>query len=244
MNRWGWILDHAGSVGFYLYAGLLAPALAGAMKEGLASAEPMWGVGLILCAVIGLEPVGVFWKVRFLQRRNREEGFEPEGSLVGLGSVVVISHMVVTVIVGLAALDCLGLAGGETNANWVGVAVILLVCKDLFTFFATGGPGVSKELPGHWKERLADYFLLVFGCVAYSVWWQGLFDLGDLASETVGMKIALAVLLGGTFTLFYLPMRLPFVLEECYRQPARGRKRRVGVELAMGVLLGFYPAFF
>ena len=240
----GWILDHAVSAGFYLYALFLAPPLARAMKEGLANPEPLWGAGLLLWAVLILEPAGVFWKVRFLRRRNREEGFEPEGGMLGLGSVVVIGHMVVTVMVGMVALDCLGLAGEGANDNWAGGAVLFLVCKDLFTFFATGGQGVTKEVPGHWKEGLADFILLVFGCVVYSVWWQGLFDLGDLGSETAGMKMALAILLGGTFALFYLPMRLPFVLEECYRQPSRGRKKRVWTELVLGALLGFYPSFF
>ena len=175
---------------------------------------------------------------------TREEGFEPEGEMLGLGSVVVIGHMVVTVLVGMAALDCLGLAGEGANDNWAGGGVLFLVGKDLLAFFATGGPSVSRELPGHWKERLADFLLLAFSCVAYSVWWQVLFDLGDLASQTVGMKVALAILLGGVFALFYLPMRLPFVLEECYRQPSRGRKKRVWTELVLGALLGFYPSFF
>ena len=241
---WGWILGHAVSLGFYLFAVFAAPPLARAMKEGLASPEPLWGVGLVLCAVVMLEPVGAFWKVRFLRRRNLEEGFEPEGEMLGLGSVVVIGHMVVTVLVGMAALDCLGLAGEGANDNWTGGGVLFLVGKDLLAFFATGGPSVSRELPGHWKERLADVFLLAFSCVAYSVWWQVLFDLGDLASQTVGMKVALAILLGGVFALFYLPMRLPFVLEECYRQPSRGRKKRLWTELVLGALLGFYPSFF
>lgn len=241
-RTWGWILGHAVSLVFYLYVFVLAPPLAGAMKEGLESPEPLWGVGLLLWAILLLEPVGAFWKVRFLRRRNQEEGFEPEGEMLGLGSVVVIGHMVVTVMVGMVALDCLGLVGEGANDNWAGAAILFLVCKDLFAFFATGGTGVARELPGHWKEGLADFLLLAFGCVAYSVWWQVFFDLGDLASQTAGMKVALAVLLGGTFALFYLPMRLPFVLEECYRQRARGRRWRVWTELAAGALLGFYPA--
>ena len=191
-----------------------------------------------------MEPVGLYWKMRFLRRRNRDEGFEPQGEVLGLGSVTVIGHMIVAALVGMVALDCLGLAGEEGHPNWIPAAAVFLVFKDLAAFFSTGGQGVAREPPGHWKEGLADFLLLAFGCVAYTVWWQGLFDLGDLATQSVGMKIALAILLGGMFLFFYLPMRVPFVLDECYRQPALGRRRRIWSELAIGAALGFYPAFF
>ena len=241
---WGWILGHAVSLGFYLYAFFVAPPLARAMKEGLASPEPMWGVGLLLWAVLMLEPVGAFWKVKFLRRRNRDEGFEPQGSMMGIFSATVIGHMIVTTVVGMVALDALGLAGEGADPTWMGVASVALVFKDLGAFFSTGGQEVSRESPGHWKERMADFFLLAFGCVAYTAWWQGVFDLSDMASQTMGMKVALAILMGAFFMFFYLPMRLPFVLDECYLRPERGRKARIGSELVMGALLGFYPAFF
>ena len=244
MKAWGWILDRAVPLVFYLYVFLLAPPLARAMKEGLENPEPMWGVGLLLWAVLLLEPVGAFWKVRFLRRRNRDEGFEPQGSMLGIFSVAVIGHMCVTTVVGMVALDAWGLAGEGADPTWMAGASVVLVFKDLGAFFSTGGQGVSRESPGHWKERMADFLLLAFGCVAYTAWWQGIFDLSDMASQTAGMKVALAILMGGFFMFFYLPMRLPFLLDECYLRPERGRKARIWLELVMGALLGFYPSFF
>ena len=232
------------SLGFYLYAFLLAPPLARAMKAGLASSEPLWGVGLVLLAVLLLESAGAFWKVRFLRRRNRDDGFEPQGSMLGIFSAAVIGHMIVTAVVGMVALDCLGLADAGDDPRWMAGASVALVFKDLGAFFSTGGQGVSREPPGHWKERLADFFLLAFGCVAYTAWWQGVFDLGDVAGQSSGMKLALAILMGGLFVFLYLPMRLPFLLDECYLRPAQGRKARIAAELALGAVLGFYPAFF
>ena len=49
--------------------------------------------------------------------------------------------------------------------------------------------------------------------------------------------------LGAIFLFFYLPMRLPFLLEEYHLCPARGRKARILFELAVGAWLGLYPAF-
>lgn len=239
-----WVRENATSLGFYLYAVFAAPPLAKALKAGLADAQTVAWPGLLLLGVLLLEPVGLRWKVLFLRRRNRDEGFAPQGSMLGLGSVTVIGHMIVATLAGMVALDCLGLAGEDGESNWMPGMAVFLVFKDLAAFFATGGQGVSREPPGHWKEGVADFLLVAFGCVAYTVWWQGLFDLGDLASQGLGMKIALAILLGGVFALFYLPMRVPFVLDECYRQPSRGRKKRLWTELVLGALLGFYPSFF
>jgi hypothetical protein len=238
----GWIRDNAISLGFYLYALFAAPPLARALKAGLADEQTAVWPGLLLFGVLLLEPVGLRWKVLFLRRRNRDEGFEPQGSMLGLGSMTVIGHMIVAVIVGLGALECL--AGEGANPNWMPALAVVLVFKDLAAFFSTGGQSVAREAPGHGKEWTADILLLAFGCVAYTVWWQGLFDLRDLATQSVGMKIALAVVLGGLFMFLYLPMRVPFLLDECYLRPAQGRRRRILSELAIGALLGFYPAFF
>ena len=237
------ILGHAATAGFYLYAIFAAPPLARALKEGLADPQPVRWPGVLLLAVLVLEPIGLRWKALFLRRRNRDESFEPQGSMMGLASAVVIGHMIVSVLVGMIALDCLGLAGEGANPAWMGAASVVLVFKDLLAFFSTGGSQVSREPPGHWKEHLADAILLAFGCLAYTAWWQGLLDLGDISSESLGMKLALVPLLGGLFMFFYLPMRVPFVMDECYLQPAQGRKARISFELVLGALLGLYPAF-
>ena len=240
----GWIRDHAISLGFYLYVFFAAPPLARALKAGLEHSEPLWIPGILLLAVLGLEPLGLRWKVLFLRRQNRDESFEPQGSMLGIVSATVIGHMTVTLLVGMVALDGLGLAGDGANPLWMAASAVVLVFKDLVAFFSTGGQSISREPPGHWKERLADFLLLAFGCVAYTVWWQAMFDLGDMATQSIGMKITLAIFLGGLFVFLYLPMRVPFLLDECYLRPAQGRRARILGELAIGALLGFYPAFF
>ena len=237
------IRDHAAAAGFYLYAFFAAPPLARALKAGLADPEPLVWPGVLLRAVLLLEPLGLRWKVLFLRRRNRDESFEPQGSMLGVVSAAVIGHMIVSVLVGMIALDCLGLAGEGADPAWMGGAAVALVFKDLLAFFSTGGSQVSREPPGHWKEHLADVVLLAFGCLAYTAWWQSLFDLGDIATESLGMKLALAPLLGGLFVFLYLPMRLPFLLDECYLRPAQGRRGRLLTELALGAAVGLYPCF-
>ena len=69
-----------------------------------------------------------------------------------------------------------------------------------------------------------------------------MFDLRDVATESLGLKLILLPILAGLFAFLYLGMRLPFLLDECYLQPAAGRRGRLVRELAVGTLLGLYPA--
>ncbi len=107
----------------------------------------------------------------------------------------------------------------------------------------TSGQSVSREPPGHPQEWLADGVLLAFSCVAYTVWWEALVDFEEIATAGMGTKLILFPFLGGLFLVVYLAMRLPWLMEEHFLQPARSRKLRLGFELAIGMALGLYPVF-
>ena len=238
---WNWIRDNAVSVFFYLYIFWLAPPLARALKEGLARPEPLWGPGGLLLAVLLLEPVGLRWKIRFLRRRNQDEGFEPQGSMLMLFSLAGIGHMIVSAVAGLVLLDCWGV---PSDSPWIAAGALLCVAKDFVAFFLCAGKAVSREAPGHWKERVADAILLAFGCVAYTVWWESLLDLGEIHTDTLVLKLVLFPFLCGFYLFLYLPLRLPFLLDEHHLRPAQGRRARILAELAIGTALGLVPAFF
>ena len=241
----GWIRGGGATLAFYLYAILAAPPLARALKSALADSQPHLLPGLLLLVVLLLEPFGLRWKFLFLRRRNADTGFVPQGSMLGVFSAATIGHMIVTVVVGMTMLDCWGVVGtdAETETTWLGAGVVALILKEFIELFVGGGQSVSREQPGHWKEHLADLFLLLYSCVAYTVWWEALLDLGEVAGAWWGMKLALMPFLGGLFVFLYLPLRLSFLLEEYYLQPAAGRKGRIWIELAFGAALGLYPVF-
>jgi hypothetical protein len=242
----GWGRAHAASLGFYLYALLLAPPLARVLKTALAGAEPVLWPGVLLLAVQFVEPVGLNWKMKFLRRRNVEEGFEPEGPMLGIFSAVGIAHVIVSVFLGMLALDCWGVigAGSEESSGWWGAVIIALVVKEIVALGASGGSDVSREAPGHWKEWLADVLMGTYGCVAYTAWWGALLDFGEMAEGAFWGRVALAPVLGAIFLFFYLPMRLSFLVEEYHLKPRAGRKARLACEGALGLGLGMYPLFF
>jgi len=242
----GWFRDHATSLGFYLYALAVAPPLSRAMKDAMVDSRTILWPGILLLVVLLLEPIGLRWKILFLRRRNNDDSFEPQGSMLAIFSAATIGHMIVTLFLGMMALDAWGVVGvgSEGASNWWGAVIVVLILKEFVELFACGGMSMAPESPGHWKQPAADFLVLAYGCVAYTAWWESLLDLGDLATEGWAMKLALIPLLGMLFMFLYLPMRLPFLLEEYFLQPKAGRKARIWTELAIGAALGFYPAFF
>jgi hypothetical protein len=242
----GWVRDNAATVAFYAYAFFLAPPLARALKEGLAREEATWLPGIVLLAALFAEPLGLRWKSTFLRRRAADAGVEPQGSMLGIFSAAGIAHVIVTTFVGMLALDCWGMMGtGENESSaWGPIVFTALVLKEFAGMFACAGQGASREAPGHWKEVAGELALLAYGCVAYTSWWSVVVDLEAVGEGALAARLALLPVFAGLFVFLYLPMRLPFLMEEHYLRPARGRKARIASELAAGAALGLYPMFF
>jgi len=241
----GWIQGKSMTLGFYAYAFFVAPHLARVLKATLSDPQPILWPGLLILLVLCLEPFALRSKIRFIRRRASEERRSPQGSMLGIFSVAVIGHFIVTMFLGMLMLDCWGKIGVETGDStvWLAWTLILLMCKELAAMMMTAGPSVSREPPGHPQEWVADLTLLVFSCVAYTVWWEALVDLEEIATLGTGTKLVLLPVLGGLFLVVYLAMRLPWLMQEHFLQPARGRKLRLAMEIGMGLVLGLYPLF-
>ncbi len=240
-----WIGQHAVSAAFYVFALAGAPPLARALKTGLAAEEPLWGPGFLLLAVLFLEPLGLRWKMRFLRRRNADAGFVPQGPMLATFSAVGIGHVIVTVFLGMLALDCWGAVGGGADAasGWWGAVIVALVLKEFVGLIAAGGNEAAREPPGHWKEWTADILLLAYGAVAYVAWWEVLLDVGSAEWNSLAERLVVTPIFAAIFLFFYLPMRLPFLLEEFQLHPAQGRRGRLLAEMAFGAFAGLYPFF-
>jgi len=241
----GWIRGNSMALCFYLYAFFVAPSLARSLKSVLADPQPILWLGLLILVVLLLEPFALHRKILFVRRRASDERREPQGSMLGIFSLAVIGHFMVTIFLGLLMLDCWGKigTGTETGSPWLAWTLVLLITKEFAALFTMGGKRVAREPPGHLQERVSDLVLLAFSCVAYTVWWEALVDLEEIAALSAGIRLALLPFLGLLFLLVYLPLRLPFLMEEQYLQPVRGRKLRLGIELAIGLILGLYPIF-
>ena len=73
----------------------------------------------------------------------------------------------------------------------MGIVVVVLILKEFAALFACAGKSAAREPPGHWKEHLADFLLLAFGCVAYTAWWESLLDISLIEEALAGAPLAL-----------------------------------------------------
>lgn len=240
-----WIQENAQTLLFYLYALLLAPWLAAQLKAGLKSSTVLVWPGVLLMAVMVLEAVGLTWKIHFLRRRWSEAGQHPNPPMLLLFSLAGIGHVIVTVFLGFLAADGWGLIGSqeEPDSAWFGWLFGLLLAKECAAFFGMSGQALSAEPPGHLKEWLADLFLLLFSCAAYTAWWSVLVDMQDLGGLPFYIKLIIAPFLGVLVFMVYLPLRLSFFMEVYYLHPAEGARKRILMECAFGLCLGLYPMF-
>jgi len=80
--------------------------------------------------------------------------------------------------------------------------------------------------------------------VAYVAWWEAILDLGQVEWNSLAEQLVVLPILAALFLFFYLPMRLPFLLEEYLLNPAQGRRGRLLAELVLGTFAGLYPLVF
>lgn len=243
----GWKWDSFLRLLFIAYAIFGAPALARPLKSALREGgENAWIPAIVILVVILLEAPGLYWKVLFTRRRALDQPVLGSGGhLTPLFMAAGIGHMIVTMFLGMTALDAMGLMEPD-SPGWVAGIIILLFFKDMGILFATAGNSTAREAPGHWKDRISDVLLLLFGAVAYTVWWEVLVDLGEAGETSLPWWtwLILGPVMGLLFLMVYLPLRLNFLIEEVYLQPAEGRRGRLLMEFGGGVLLGLYPLFF
>ncbi len=235
--------DHLPTLGFCLYALLLAPPLARLLRAGLDRPDPLWLPGALLALLLLVEPFGLVWKIRFLRRRNRETGWTPAGGMLPVFATAGIAHIIVSSFLALMLLDCWALLDNpQVPQFWPASLFILIVFRDFVTLFVCGGNAVAPEPPGHWKESTANFILWLFAAVVYTAWWSALLNLGDLGDGPAAEKFVALPFIAALFAFLYLPMRLDWLLEEYHLHPAAGRKARLLTELAIATLLGLLPA--
>ena len=145
-----------------------------------------------------------------------------------------IFHAVISIILLFQIAGCFGVKVGlqpdKAFPWWLGLLIPLSVIKELvFSAFLLSDKSDGSKPPNNTetddprysrpstREWIADVILVGYACLAYSATWSAI---------TVNMKIDgghpiltalngfLAVLL---FLIFYLPLRIPYWIEECSR---------------------------
>lgn len=216
---------------------LLSPLVVRAGRRGIDSdgASPAPWLGLLLLGVMALEVYALPAKMKQVQAAIRAHG---EGAELpdGAGFFLWMFHAVISIILTFTALNALGFPITEQSEPpwWMALLIMGTVLKELYLLFTLTPSKGSAPTPvaGSWP---VDAILVAYTCLAYSATWEIITVPLDLQGGNVAMT-GLNLLLGALlFLLFYLPLRIPYFLEEMAR--LRRPADMVGFWLSIGTAM-------
>jgi hypothetical protein len=231
---------------FHLICGLyflaISPRVVAAARG--AEAPAFWLGGLLLLAMI-LEVRALPEKMKFVNFaiRGRRQGDASSGGLFFLW----MFHAVISILVLFHAVRQFGVEispkeGSTDLPVWLSALMPLIVIKELYLLTAIW-LGKGHDLPaGRYtrpnpREGFCDFVLIAYACLAYSVTW-GMISGAPLDPANPGRMLVNGFAATLLFLIFYLPMRIPYFLEEWTAiETRRDRFRFLG-----SLLLALIPA--
>ncbi|MEM9015679.1 MAG: hypothetical protein AAGC68_01600 [Verrucomicrobiota bacterium] len=223
-----------------LYFLTLAPTVVDAASAAMRDPEArvIWS-GVLLIAIVLAELWAFPVKMRFVNEAIRDNG-----DAAGKAFYLWIFHLLVSVILIFMIAGSFGVKLSEGESDdlpwWITALMPVVVIKELafFGFLCVTPEKEAPENPKYTrpkvKEWIADVILLAYACVAYSVTWSPIARGMDLDRENPVMFVVNLFLSGLIFLMFYLPLRIPYWIEEMAQaKDRRGRWRLIGSVLVV-----------
>jgi hypothetical protein len=214
--RWeGLIFNLLSALYFLFLAPLLQTSTIASIKGEPPTAVPWLGWLLILISI--LEVYAFPLKMCYVQAavKNHQEKF-------GNGIFLWMFHAVISILLMFTAFQAFGFdfIGEEKELPWWMMGLIFAtVIKELYFMGTMMGLKTEEQLQQKYgrpnrKEWLVDLILLVYACIAYTACWQSLSYGMDMEKDNMVMYIVNCFVAGLLFLIFYLPLRIPYHLEE------------------------------
>ncbi len=202
--------------------------------------------GILVIAISLLEIYALPQKLRFVFKAMEAKESRPgPGWAFGLW----LFHTVISILLLFSVFAAFGYDISDEEAagsmpGWMVLLIVATVIKELvFLFIMIDGGSEESKLPERYsrpngREWIADAILTVYACLAYTVTWETFTS--NLSLEP-GNPVMFVVNLGVSsllFLMFYLPLRIPYQLEEMERIETSRDWLRWGAE----VLAALVPA--
>lgn len=230
---------------------LVSPHVVEVARRGMEPAAnrsgPALWLGVLLLLASLLEVRALPEKLRFVHFaiRDRKPG---DGGSIALFFLWMFHAVISVLVVVLAAREF----GADVDTRdgtpdfpmWLSALMPVVVIKELYLLITIWGPG--RELPAsryarpRSAERFHDAVLIAYACLAYSVTWGMVSENalgGSNPMETAVNTLAASLL----FLMFYLPMRIPYLLEEWSFLETRADRLRFAASLLTAMIPAVWP---
>ncbi|MEC5126815.1 hypothetical protein VSU19_08645 [Verrucomicrobiales bacterium BCK34] len=191
-------------------------------------------------------------KLRFVRTAAREYG-----DSTGAGFILWMFHAVISIILLFLAAGAFGVKISESSGSemptWLALLFPVIVIKELvflgFLMWDKSDTGESTksepepeadaryERPNR-REWLLDLILLSYACIAYSATWGAITINLSLEKENPVMLVVNLFVSSLLFLIFYLPLRIPYWLEEI----AQTKTQADWLKLTASILMVLIPA--
>ncbi len=214
--RWEGLIFNGVCILYFIF---LSPKIAKVASSAMRDpdARPIW-LGIILIVITLLEIYALPVKMRFVRWAIRKHGDKGNSGMVLWMFHAVLSIIILFTIAGSFGLK-IGSGEGETDIPWwMSLLLVATVIKELaFLMFMLGSgddlPKGKYERPSV-KERLIDLVLVIYACLGYTVIWGSITIGLSMERQNTPMYIINLFVAGLLFLVFYLPLRIPYLIEE------------------------------
>lgn len=205
------------NLGFILYLIFLNPWVVYQLRLIVVKeiSSPLWGwflIGLMLAELIAIH-------LKYPAVRTRLQKARPQQTMGGLFLIGIwIAHMLVNVLLGLAAMQAFGI-NHRSDKDLFLIVILAATLKELYLLFylmymdKKTRPDVERRT--YKREMWLDLVFFVYTCIGFSATWELMF--GDLKLDTdLSMALFISAAFMFVFFLFYLPLRMLYLIEEWY----------------------------
>ncbi len=213
-NWEGWIFNLLAGI-YFLFFSTMVRDISITNFKGEEDVFMPW-FGFVLIAISILEIYAFPKKMKYVHLAIQERGGNS-----GSGFLLWMFHAVISILLVMMALQSFGYDISPENDStpwWMMLLLFATVIKELFFLFFIWGieENISKKKykrPNK-KEWILDLILLAYMCIAYSVTWETITYNTPMEKDNLVMYILNIVVASMLFLMFYMPLRIPYLLEE------------------------------
>jgi hypothetical protein len=178
---------------------------------------PWLGVAIILISF--LEMYAFPKKMKYVHYAIKSHGGEAP-----MGFMLWMFHAMISLILMMMTYSAFGShispdeSGESQMSPWMGAVFFMTVIKELYLLFCM--MGMNDGLPPdeyarpNKREWVLDLILMAYACIVYSVTWETISYGMDMEQHDTPMFILNLVISSMLFLMFYMPLRIPYYLEE------------------------------